>query len=183
MLIGKKQTILLVFFLPFLNACLSGGSSPIQTAAQNSGSGSQTSAYSPATENPLSPNKVESVAAQMIGKYRIGGRIVVEGVREISKENAAVADLRFENFEFATTNDGGKLLEAGQYKPPADLSKRSPTDPLPSMEEMFPNRKQNYNGKGTAMLAHYNDGRWVLKEVRWGSGFFSFIVSGNINLQ
>lgn len=181
MLIGKKQTILLVFFLPFLNACLN-GSSPVQTAPQ-SGSGSQTSAYSPAAGNPLSPNKVESAAAEMVGKYRIGGRIVIEGVREISKENTAVADLRFEGFEFATTNDGGKLLEARQYKPPADLSKRRPTDPLPSVEEMFPNRKQSYNGKGTAMLTHYNDGRWVMKEVRWGSGFFSFTVSGSINLQ
>lgn len=167
-----------------LSGCFAGN--PIRTASSsdNNGAGSgQSSLLAPKTENSLAQNKVEAAAGQMVAKYRINGRIVVEGVRELPKENAAIADLRFDGFEFATSNDGGQLLEARQYKTPADLSKRRPTDPLPSMEEMFPNRKQTYNGKGTATLTHYNDGRWVLKDVRWGSGFFTFTVTGNINIQ
>ena len=144
----------------------------------NSSSSSSSSPGIFSREETLSPGKIEPAVNQMVARYRLSGQIKVSGVREIPKENSAVADLQFENFEYVTDLEGAHLIEAAKYKPP-NRSQRNPTDPLPSMDEMFPPRKQVFNNQGTATLTKYNDGHWDLKEVRWG-GYF---VSGTIEIQ
>lgn len=153
-----------IFVLTLINAC-----------------GGQNSSSSPgifSREKSLAPSDVEPAVNQMVSRYRLGGNIKVSGIREVPKENTATADLQFEGFEFATDLEGGHLIEAAKYKP-SDTKQRNPTDPLPSMDEMFPPRKQVFNNQGTAILTKYNDDRWVLKEVRWGG----YSVMGTIEVQ
>lgn len=118
----------------------------------------------PDISNDLTKEKVETAVAKLLTDWRLGGSVRVKGVQELPQQNAAVADLQFDNFEYGVTNEGG-LVKAKDFAPkpmPKDQSS------LPSMEEMFPQRKIIYSKDGKATLSHYTDGRWVLKEVRWG---------------
>jgi hypothetical protein len=131
---------------------------------------------SPVSRAGLTTSNVERAILSMLDDYRIGGGIRVEGIQEQNAQNAAVADLRFEAFEYPTTFEGN-LIPKKNFKPkamPRDKSR------LPSPEEMFPPRKAVYSKDGKAILARYTDGRWVLKEVRWG---FDKSVRGSVELR
>lgn len=127
-----------------------------------------------------SPTKsnVESAVTTMLNPYKLGGSFSVEGVQELPQQNAATADLKFDQFRFAVTNDG-RIIEASKYKTPPDLSKRNPTAPLPSMEEMFPPRERSYSGRGTATIKRYNDGRLVVESISWGE----YGLRGNVEIK
>ena len=70
------------------------------------------------------------------------GRVSVQGVQEVPQQNLAVAQVRF-------TELGYNLR-----------------DPI-----VCGSRPKKYSGSGTAMFAHYNDGRWVLNKITIGQGF------------
>lgn len=112
----------------------------------------------------LTNSKVETAVNQLLGEFRLGGSVSVAGIRLLPQQNATVADLQFNRFEYATSFEG-KILKAKNFTP-----KRKPNDQtrLPTTDEMFPSRKAAYSKDGTAVLAHYADGRWVLKEIHWG---------------
>jgi hypothetical protein len=124
----------------------------------------------------LTNAKVETAVASMLSDWRLGGSVSVRGIQEIPQQNAAVADLQFNDFQYGVTTEGG-LVRAKDFNPksmPKDQSR------LPTMEEMFPQRKATYSKDGKAILSRYNDGRWVLKEVRWG---FDTGVKGTIEIR
>jgi hypothetical protein len=118
----------------------------------------------------------------MISDYRFGGSVNVEGIQELPQQNSAIADLRFNGFEYPVTNEG-RLIKTKEFKPKAMPQRRNPGDPLPSMEQMFPPRKVSYSGSGRGILTRYNDGRWVLKEVTWGQSVNSLGVTGTISIN
>ena len=116
------------------------------------------------TSTKLTNARVESAVTRLIGSYRLGGSVSVIGIQELPQENSAIADLRFNSFEYPITNEG-RLIRANDFKPKSMPARRNPGDPLPSMEQMFPPRKLSYSGGGRGILTHYSDGRWVLKRL------------------
>ena len=106
----------------------------------------------------LNDSNIEAAASALLRNYRFSGDIQVKGIQEIPNQNAAIADLRFNGFEYAVT-DSGQLLETSKYRAPQPTSQSQ----LPSMEQMFPNRKTSYNVLGKALLKRYTDGRWILE--------------------
>jgi hypothetical protein len=143
--------------------------SNISTTSPNSPSGSLTNA------------NVETATREMLNAFTLAGTVAVQGIQELPQHNSAVADLRFNGFEYAVTNEG-HLLKARDFHPQQPRNRR-PTDPLPSMQEMFPPRKISYSGGGRGILTRYNDGRWVLKEVDWGQGLDTLGVKGNVGIK
>lgn len=134
------------------------------------------------TNGKLTNARVESAVTRLISDYRLGGSVNVDGIQELPKENSAIADLRFNGFEYPVTNEG-RLIKARDFKPKSIPARRNPGDPLPSMEQMFPPRKLTYSGSGRGILTRYNDGRWVLKEVRWGRSLDTLGVTGTIAIN
>ena len=124
---------------------------PIETAESN---------VNPVFQS-LGKAAVERAVNSLVSSYRMGGNISVIGVQQ--EGTNAVADLKFNAFQYATTFEGS-LIRAANYKPPQRSGRAIP---LPS--EMFPPRKNTYSSSGKAYLAKYNDGRWVVRQVRWGS--------------
>lgn len=119
----------------------------------------------------LTDDGVERAVRDFMSGFTKGGEIEVDGVRELPNENAATADLRFVNWVCTTTAEGG-------------LSKQSPPpvtrDQFGMPSTVFGPRLRTYNVRGQAVLKHYTDGRWMLTEVRVGSGFNTVTVSGSV---
>lgn len=139
-----------------------------------SGTSSGTSAYR--QERGLANSKVEAAVNDLLSDWRMGGSVSVRGIQEIPQQNAAIADLQFNAFEFAV-NGTDELLRVKDYKPPKKSGQL-----VPSYEEMFPPKKIKYSRQGKAMLTKYNDGRWVLKSVNWHDGIACCGVTGNIEI-
>jgi hypothetical protein len=104
---------------------------------------------------------------QALDWTRKGGGATVLGVQELPQENAARADVRFDNFQF----------NADSYGTPVDKNKKTPPEPGINdpnyYEKMYQNRVgqihvERYSGQGAATLTHYSDGRWVLTGVQFG---------------
>lgn len=148
---------------------------------------SQTSSVATVNNTTVAPNptpggsggvltnaSVETAVATMLSDWRMGGSVSVRGIQEVPQQNAAVADLQFNNFEYGVTYEG-QLIRASKFKIPAKSGKM-----IPSPEEMFPPRRVSYSRDGKATLGKYNDGRWVLKAVNWG---FDTGVKGNVDIR
>lgn len=151
-------------------------SATILTACKSPQSSSFSPSSTTSTSDGLTSSKVETAVNSMLNEWRLGGSVRVKGVQEVPNQNSAVADLQFDNFEYGVTNEGG-LVKAKEFKPqqmPKDQSR------LPTMEEMFPQRKAVYSKDGKAILSRYTDGRWILKEVRWG---FDTGVKGTVEIR
>ncbi len=155
-------------------ACKNSTSGDFQST--NSSGSSTVSSQTPNRNEGLTDAKVETAVNSMLSDWRLGGSVSVKGIQELPQQNAAVADLQFNGFEYGTTFEGG-LVKAKDFKP-----KPMPQgiDRMPAMDEMFPQRKAVYSKDGKAILSRYNDGRWVLKEVRWG---FDTGVKGTIEIR
>ncbi|HEU4834920.1 MAG TPA: hypothetical protein VFS90_10910 [Pyrinomonadaceae bacterium] len=131
--------------------------------------GSSSSTINPFTQpnrQALTTAKVQEAVARLTSNLRVGGAIVVEGIQELPQESAARADLRFEGFQY----------KSDQMGTPVSSDKQSPKKPdvnSPNFyDEMYRYGTQqvqakNYSGPGYAVLKHYSDGRWVLREVHW----------------
>lgn len=164
-MMNKKITVTFIFILLIM---ISG--------CNQRGTSSDSSILPSLQTNTLTNDKVQTAVDSMLSDWRLGGNVRVRGIQEIPNQNAAVADLQFEQFEYGTTLEGG-LVKAKDFAP-----KPMPQgqDRLPTMDEMFPQRKAVYSKDGKAILSRYNDGRWVLKEVRWG---FDTGVKGTVEIR
>jgi hypothetical protein len=134
----------------------------------------------PETTQPNSPasalttGNVQRAVSTFMRDFTKGGQINVEGVQELPNENAATADLRFVNWVCSTTYEGGL---SKQTPPPVTYDRFG----MPS--STFGLRLRTYNTSGLAVLKRYNDGRWVLKEVRVGQGFNTITISGTYEVR
>jgi hypothetical protein len=143
------------------------------SSAPSSSSSSSSSPVSTANQG-LTNAKVETAVGDLLSDWRMGGTVSVKGIQEIPQQNAAIADLQFNNFEYGVSFEGG-LLRKKDFKP------RKPSgDAIPHPDEMFPQRKVSYSKDGKATLSKYNDGRWVLKAVNWG---FDTGVKGSVEIR
>jgi hypothetical protein len=116
--------------------------------------------------NSLTNAKVEQAVNQLTSNLRVNGAISVEGIQELPQENAARADLRFANFQYRSDMAGT----------PVSSDKRAPEKPEVNDPNFYDKmykygtqqvQTRNFSGQGFAVLKHYSDGRWVLKEVHW----------------
>jgi hypothetical protein len=122
----------------------------------------------------LTSSNVERAVKSFMSDFTKGGSITVEGVQELPNENAATADLKFVNWVCSTTYEGGL---SKQTPPPVTYDRFG----MPSTA--FGLRLRTYNTTGLAVLKRYNDGRWVLKEVRVGSGFNTVTINGTLDVR
>lgn len=151
-----------------------GGSYP--SSAPSSSSSSSSSPVSTPNQG-LTNAKVETAVADLLSDWRMGGSVSVKGIQDIPQQNAAIADLQFNNFEYGVTFEGG-LLRKKDFKP------RKPSgQAIPHPDEMFPQRKASWSRDGKAVLSKYNDGRWVLKQVNWNDGMACCGVKGNVEVR
>lgn len=121
-----------------------------------------TTATSNTAADRLTNGNVEEAVRQMLSNLTRGGSVTVQGVQELPQENAAVADLVFNQFKYAA-DQFGTPVAASKYHP-----KPLPRDRIPTPEEMFQPRLRAYSGTGRALLKHYNNNQWTLKQVNWG---------------
>ena len=128
-----------------------------------------TSSASSSSGGGLTNSNVQGAVRSFMSEFTKGGNINVEGVQELPNQNAATADLRFSNWVCSTTYEGGL---SKQTPPPVTRDKFG----MPS--STFGLRLRTYNMSGLAVLKRYNDGRWVLKEVRVGSGLNTITIRG-----
>ena len=174
-----KNSLKIIFVLLLSSisfTCRSVGDASYQSPTSSGSSPGSTRQKTNDSNAGLTNAKVETAVNSLVGEFRLGGRISVKGVQELPQQNAAVADLQFDNFEYGVTNEGA-LVKAKDFNPksmPKDQSR------YPTMEEMFPQRKISYSQDGKATLSHYTDGRWVLKDVRWG---LDTGINGNVEVR
>ncbi len=126
----------------------------------------------------LTNANVEAAINKLTNNLRIGGGLTVAGIQELPQENAARADIRFNSFQYKSDMAGTPLSKDKTTPKKPDVN--SPN----FYEEMYKYGTQqlqtkNYSGQGFAVLKHYNDGRWVLKELHWE--FNAWV--GNVDIQ
>lgn len=122
----------------------------------------------------LTNSNVQNTVNAFMSEFTKGGNIVVDGIRELPNENAATADLKFVNWVCSTTYEGGL---SKQTPPPVTKDRFG----MPS--STFGLRLVTYNTRGIAVLKHYNDGRWVLTQVRVGEGFNAVNINGSRDVR
>lgn len=168
--------IALIYIILSRNSNRATVNSPATTIERN-----LTSVINSATQtdtNKLTNAKVEEAVNRLTANLRVGGTIGVDGIQELPQENAARADLRFVNFQYKSDAAGT----------PVSSDKQAPKKPQindPNFyDQMYKYGTQQvqtktYSGQGFAVLKHYSDGRWVLKEVHWGFNGWS----GNVDIK
>lgn len=171
---GSRYILFLLLTTGIFIACNStkNDSQPSSPTNSSSDSAKETSK----SEN-LTKTQVEPAITTLLSNWRIGGSISVKGIQEVPKQNMAIADLQFNNFEFAVTGND-ELLRAKDFKPPKKSNQL-----IPPPEEMFPQKKITYSKQGKAILTKYNDGRWMLKEVNWQDRVACCGVKGNVEIR
>lgn len=154
------------------------------TAVQTSSEKNLSNIIEP-TVRPAQPDRgtlttanVENAVNRLTNNLRTGGDVTVVGIQELPQENAARADIRFNSFQYKSDMAGTPLSKDKSTPKKPDVN--SPN----FYDEMYKYGTQqvqtrNYSGQGFAVLKHYNDGRWVLKEVHWE--FNAWI--GNVDIQ
>ena len=116
--------------------------------------------------NQLTRAKVERAVNRLTSNLRVDGAINVEGIQELPQENSARADLRFTNFRYKADMAGTPLSSNRQAPEKPQINDPNFYDKMYryGTQQVY---TKTYSGQGFAVLKHYNDGRWVLKEVRW----------------
>lgn len=116
--------------------------------------------------NQLTNAKVERAVTQLTSNLRVAGAITVEGIQELPQENSARADLSFTNFQYKSDMAGTPLSSNRQAPEKPQVNDPNFYDKMYryGTQQVY---TKSYSGPGFAVLKHYNDGRWVLKEVRW----------------
>jgi hypothetical protein len=107
--------------------------------------------------SPLTAASVQAAVNQAVAWTQTGGSITVVGVREVPGQNAAAADLQFNNFQY----------NADFMSVPKPKSERTPAG-NPAVVYIPPSASRNflnYSGQGVASMTHYTDGRWVLTRI------------------
>jgi hypothetical protein len=118
----KNAGILVLLFSIPLAAC--------NTAPSGTGTESTPSKAKP-DSGKLTNDKAQNALNTWVGRYA-GASMIVVGIRELPQENAAIADLRINNFRFT--------IDTGYVR----MNKECPSC------------------SGTARFSHYSDGRWML---------------------
>lgn len=175
-----KRSITLFLMLStfvLLSGCRNSSDSGYQSSSSSGSSSSSTGSTTSTSNQGLTNAKVETAVSDLLSDWRVGGSVSVRGIQEIPQQNAAVADLQFNAFEFGV-NGTDQLLKAKDFKPP-----RKSGQAIPSYEEMFPPKKITYSKQGKATLTKYNDGRWVLKSVNWHDGIACCGVRGDVEIR
>jgi len=145
------------------------------TGAKSSNS---STSVSTANTSKLTNEKVQRAVDKALDWTKVGGRAEVLGIQEIPQQNAAMVDIRFDNFQHNADQSGTPI--AKDKKSPTAPGVRSPN----FSDEMYKAVTQmvhveSYSGKGVGTLKYYNDGRWVLTEIN-----FNLIrVSPNLEIQ
>lgn len=131
-----------------------------QGSTVNSNSGRTTG------NSSLSADKVQRAVDKALDWTRKGGGATVLGIQELPQENAARADIRFDEFQY-NANGAGTPVSKDKKGPP-EPSINDP-DYYRKMAEYGLGQMQvkRYSGKGVGILKHYNDGRWMLTEVHF----------------
>jgi len=140
---------------------------PVMTTAKAEGGGGQ-----------LTTDKVQRAVDKALDWTRKGGGASVLGIQEVPQENAARADVRFDGFQYNANVEGS----------PVSKDKTTPPEPSINDPRFYEKMTQHglgavqvkrFSGRGTAILKHYNDGRWVLTGVQ-----FDWVgVNANIELR
>lgn len=157
------------------------------TRATNENSGHDYGAVAPApavtsatSSGGLTNSNVESAILQLVSNLRLDGSISVEGIQEVPQQNAAVADVSFSNFKYGR-NFHQQPVSISQYKQGA--GRKTGSYWKDTYNETMKPQTATYSGRGNAVLKRYNDGRWVLKEVRWGNGFDGLGWNGTVEVR
>ncbi len=142
-------------------------SQPVVTTTQPQGGAGQ-----------LTTDKVQRAVDKALDWTRKGGGATVSGIQEFPQENAARADVRFDGFQYNANVEGS----------PVSKDKTTPPEPSINDPRFYEKMTQHglgavqvkrFSGRGTAILKHYNDGRWVLAGVQ-----FDFVgVNANIEVR
>lgn len=184
MLMSGLVVVVVIAILVVLMLSRSRPNSQTSTAVQTSYENSTTSITEPTikTSQPdrggLTNQKVENAVNRLTSNLRTDGSVNVAGIQELPQENAARADIRFNSFQYKSDMAGTPLSKDKSTPKKPDVN--SPN----FYDEMYKYGTQqvqsrNYSGQGFAVLKHYNDGRWVFKEVQWE--FNAWV--GNVDIQ
>lgn len=113
---------------------------------------------SPVSSTALTKEKAQNT----LNKWKTDkGTVEVIGIQEMPQQNAAVANLQVDiNY---------KYKEKWPYA-------RLPSDPE------YTDKVYQYRGNGIATFIHFNDGKWILKEVQTGQAFVNDFRWREINL-
>ncbi len=170
-----KQIKIIAIFLSLL--LLLEGCSKTNNDTEAKSSNSSTSVSTANTSN-LTNEKVQQAVDKTLDWTKVGGKAEVLGIQEIPQQNAAIVDIRFDDFRY----------NADQSRTPIAKDKKSPPPPSAGSpnfsSEMYKAvtqmvRVERYSGKGVGTLTHYNDGRWVLTEIN-----FNLIrLTSNLEIQ
>lgn len=114
----------------------------------------------------LTTDKAQRAVDKALDWTKKGGSVKVTGIRELSQENAAQADIRFDGFQY----------NADMMGTPISKDQKAPEKPdinSPNYWEQVSNYgteqigTKTYSGQGTGTFKRYNDGRWVLTGVQF----------------
>lgn len=135
-----------------------------------------TSALSTAGAGPLTTDKVQAAVERALDFTRIGGSLTVQGIHEDPQQNTAQADLNFINFQFKGRELDGPVSKDQPLPQKPDTRSPNYWSEM-SQYTINPVKLYSFTGRGSATLNKYNDGRWVLKIVRFGgSGIAANII-------
>lgn len=169
----KRLKILAIFFSLLL---LFVGCDKTSNGTEMKSSSSAASIFT--AKSNLTNEKVQRAVDKALDWTKVGGRVEVSGIQEIPQQNAAIVDIRFDDFRH----------NADQAGTPVAKDKKSPQAPNVGSsnwsDDMYKAVTQmvhttSYTGKGVGTLKHYNDGRWVLTEIN----FNMITMSPNLEIQ
>ncbi|MGE0885797.1 MAG: YARHG domain-containing protein [Blastocatellales bacterium] len=126
----------------------------------------------------LTTENVQRAVVQLLDWTKKGGTARVIGIREVPQQNIAQADIRFEDFQYNSTDLGTPVSKNQAPPPKPDINSPNYWSDMAKYTTQQV-RVSRFSGEGVGILKHYNDGRWVLTGVQ-----FNFVgVSGNIQIQ
>jgi hypothetical protein len=114
----------------------------------------------------LTTDKAQRAVDKSLDWTKKGGSAKVTGIREISQDNVAQADIKFDGFQY----------NADMMGTPISKDQKAPEKPDPNSPDFYSKLSnygteqvgaKTYTGQGTGTFKRYNDGRWVLTGVQF----------------
>lgn len=184
LLIGGLLVVVVIAVLAVLMLSRGRPNNQSSTTVQTSSEKNVSNIAEP-TVRPAQPDRrtltnanVEDAVSRLTNNLRTGGGVTVVGIQELPQENAARADIRFNGFQYKSDMAGTPLSKDKSTPKKPDVNSPNFYDEMYKYGTQQVQTK-NYSGQGFAVLKHYNDGRWVLKEVHWE--FNAWV--GNVDIQ
>jgi hypothetical protein len=160
------RVVVLVGSLFLLSCSASSNSSSQGSLSGASSPTANTSSPASSRSTSVSVEQVQRAVDKALDWTRRGGRATVLGIQELPQENAARADIRFDDFQYNANTQGS----------PVSKDKKAPPEPSVNdpnfYEKMLKHgleqtQVKRFSGQGVGILKHYNDGRWVLTEIHF----------------